>query len=52
MEFSLEDKKDYASWLEGLIVNESNKPENIFTNINIYGLNKDLADINKQINKN
>ena len=51
MKFSLEDKKEYAGWLESLIVKEANKPQNIFTVTNIYGLNKDLSDINKQINK-
>jgi hypothetical protein len=51
MKFSKEDKKEYAGWLEGLIAKEYNKPESIFTIKNTYELTKDLADINKQINK-
>ncbi len=49
MKFSIEDRKAYAGWLEGLIVKEANKPESVFTIKNIYDLNKDLANINKQI---
>lgn len=52
MGFSLEDKIEYAGWLKSLIAQEMKKKDDIFRNYNISQLNRDLSNINREINKN
>lgn len=51
MNYTKQDKRDYASWLTIQLQNEAKKPETVFTNYNSHNLFKDLTDVNKTINK-
>ena len=51
MKFSIEDKKDYAKFLENELKLEKEKTESLFTNFNSFNISKDLVNMNLLINK-
>jgi hypothetical protein len=50
MKYTTEDQREYAEWLRLMISRESAKQSSIFTLINIYGLSKDLANTELNLN--